>query len=72
MRTNVVLDDELVQEALRYAPVKTKKDLIHLALREFVENHRRADVRELKGTVGIRPDYDYKQLRREEGEEDAE
>lgn len=60
MRTNIDLDEELVQTAMRYAPVKTKRDLVHLALREFVENHRRKD---LRGEGGILPDYDHKALR---------
>ena len=63
MRTNIDLDDRLVDEAMRYADVKTKKDLVHLALREFVARHRRRDIRELRGTVGIRADYDHKKLR---------
>ena len=33
-----MLDDNLVEEALKLSGVKTKKDLIHLALKEFVEN----------------------------------
>ena len=65
VRTNIDLDDELIAEAFRYADVRTKKDLVHLALREFVARHRRRDLRELPGTVGIRPDYDYKSLRTE-------
>jgi hypothetical protein len=32
-------------------------------LREFVENHKRKDIRELRGKGLIRPDYDYKALR---------
>ncbi len=63
MRTNIVLDKELVEEAFRYAGVRTKRELVDLALREFVENHRRKDVRELRGKGLIRPDYDYKALR---------
>jgi Arc/MetJ family transcription regulator len=63
MRTNIVLDDELVEEAFRYASVTTKRALVDLALREFVENHRRKDVRRLRGKGLIRPDYDYKALR---------
>lgn len=63
MRTNVVLDEELVQEAFKYAKGKTKRDLVHQALQEFVEHHRRMDVRELKGTVKIRRGYDHKKLR---------
>lgn len=60
MRTNVELDEELVQAAFRYAPVKTKRELLDLALREFVDSHQRRDLRELKGTGGIRSDYDHR------------
>lgn len=67
MRTNIVLDEELVDEAFRYAEVKTKRELVDLALREFVENHRRHDVRELRGKVALDPDYDYKALREARG-----
>ncbi len=65
MRSNIVLDDELVEEAFRYAGVATKQELVNLALREFVENHRCRDIREreLRGKGLIRPDYDYKRLR---------
>ena len=63
MRTNIVLDDELMEEAFRYADVRTKRELVHLALREFVENRRRRDVRELRGRVALRPGYDHKALR---------
>jgi len=66
VRTNIDLDDDLVQEAFRHAKVSTKKELVHLALQEFVANHRRPDVRELRGAGGIRPDYDYKRLRIED------
>lgn len=67
MRTNIELDDELVEAAFRYAPVKTKRELVQLALREFVEHHRRRDLRELRGKGGIAEEYDHKALR-ERGE----
>ncbi len=63
MRTNIVLDEKLVQEAFKYAKGKTKRDLVHQALQEFVENHRRLDVRELRGKVNIQDGYDHKKLR---------
>jgi Arc/MetJ family transcription regulator len=63
MRTNIVIDDELVKEAFRYAGVRTKRELVDLALREFVENHRRRDVRELRGEITFHPGYDHKRLR---------
>jgi Arc/MetJ family transcription regulator len=69
MRTNIVLDDKLVKEAFRYVSVSTKKELIDLALREFVENHRRKDIRKLRGKVKIDNQYNYKNLRSHTKEE---
>lgn len=63
MRTNIDLDERLVAEAFRHVQVKTKKELVHLALAELVAQHRRRDLRELKGAGGIRADYDHKTLR---------
>ena len=63
MRTNIILDDKLLKQAFRYANVTTKKELVTLALKEFVENHSRRKVAELKGKVKISDDYDYKKLR---------
>jgi len=63
MRTNIVLDDDLVEEAFRYANVKTKKELVHLALKEFVENAKRLSLLDLKGKISFADDYDYKSLR---------
>lgn len=63
MRTNIVLDDELVEEAFRHSGARTKRELVDLALREFVENHRRKDIRELRGKITFHPGYDYKKLR---------
>ncbi len=64
MRTNIVLDERLLKEALKYSKAHTKKELIHNALKEFVESHKRKDLRELKGKIEFREDYDYKKLRR--------
>jgi len=46
--------------------VRTKRELVDLALREFVAARRRRDVSELFGKVEIDPDYDYKARRRED------
>ena len=37
MRTNVVLNDDLVREAMQYTSVRTKRALIEEALRTFVD-----------------------------------
>lgn len=65
MRTNIVLNDKLVKEAFRYADVSTKKELVELALREFVQNHSRRDIRELRNKIKLDPNYNYKNLREE-------
>ncbi|NNM59801.1 MAG: type II toxin-antitoxin system VapB family antitoxin [Legionellales bacterium] len=65
MRTNIVLDDKLVKEAFSFVDVSTKKELIDIALREFVNNHRRAQLLTLRGQVHIEESYDYKTLRQE-------
>lgn len=66
MRTNIMLDEKLLKEAFRYTNVATKRELIDLALREFVANHRRKDIRNLRGKVKIDQKYDYKAMRSRE------
>jgi Arc/MetJ family transcription regulator len=51
MRTNVVIDDKLIQEAFWLSDVKTKKELIHIALEEFIQNRKRLDLREIRGKI---------------------
>lgn len=63
MRTNIVLDDELVKEAQALSQIKTKRELVDLALREFVANRKRLDIREIRGAGLIDPEYDHKQSR---------
>jgi Arc/MetJ family transcription regulator len=63
MRTNIVLDDSLVKEAFLLSGVKTKKDLISLALKEFVMTRKRRNLLELAGKIEFRGDYDYKARR---------
>ena len=63
MRTNVVIDDKLIQEALRLSKLKTKKELIHKALEEFIQNRKRLDLREVRGKIRFAEGYDYKKMR---------
>jgi Arc/MetJ family transcription regulator len=63
MRTNIVLDEGLVAEALKLSGAKTKKDLVHQALREFIENRRRRNILDLAGKIRFADSYDYKKLR---------
>ncbi|AEE96911.1 type II toxin-antitoxin system VapB family antitoxin [Mahella australiensis] len=63
MRTNIVLDDKLVEEAFRLSNAKTKRELIQLALEEYVDNRKRKNLMDLKGKIQFADDYDYKSMR---------
>ena len=63
MKVTLDLDEQLVKEAFKYTEVTTKRDLVRLALEEFVRNHSRKDMRELRGKIAFSPDYDYKGAR---------
>jgi Arc/MetJ family transcription regulator len=64
MRTNVVLDDNLVDEAFKYAnEIHTKKELIEVALKEFVNSRKMKNLKDLKGKILFADDYDYKRMR---------
>ena len=63
MRTNIVLDDGPVREAMKLANVKTKREAVDVALRRFVQTGRQRKLLALKGAGGIRAGYDYKRAR---------
>ena len=65
MRTNIVLDDDLVRKAFEHSKTKTKKELIHEALKELIAARRQLDLRKLRGKISFIEDYDYKKMRRE-------
>ena len=62
-RTNVLLNDELILEAKKYATVKTKEEIVELALTEFINNRKRMKLSDLKGKIQFKEDYDYKQMK---------
>jgi Arc/MetJ family transcription regulator len=41
MRTNIVIDDQPVFQAMEYTKVKTQKEVIALALQELAESRKR-------------------------------
>jgi Arc/MetJ family transcription regulator len=63
MRTNIVLDDDLVAEASRLSGIKTKKELVHEALRVLIATKKRKNLLDLRGKIAFAPGYDHKALR---------
>jgi len=51
MRTNVEIDDNLMEEAQRASGLKTKRAVIDAALRMFVRVKRQTDILNLAGKV---------------------
>ncbi len=50
-RTTIELDDALVNEGMRVFQCKTKKELVHLALREFLKKERQKEILKLRGAI---------------------
>jgi len=67
MRTNIVLDDDLVAEALEVSGARTKKEVVHLALEELVRARKRKNLADLSGKIRFRKNYDHKSLRKLRG-----
>lgn len=63
MRTNIVLEPDLVDRAMRFGEASTKRELVRLALQEYVDRREARDLRDLYGAGGISDNYDYKALR---------
>ena len=64
MRTNIVLNDELVKKAFRHSTARTKKELVHEALEELISARQRRDLRDLRGKISFAKGYDHKKLRK--------
>lgn len=64
MRTNIVLNDDLVKKAFRHSTARTKKELVHEALEELISARQRRDLRELRGKIAFARGYDHKKLRK--------
>jgi len=51
VRTNIVLDAKLVEAGLKATGLKTRRELVDLALRELLRHHQQRRLLELKGRV---------------------
>mgnify|MGYP003870195765 CR=1 FL=1 len=51
MRTNIVIDDKLMKDALRFTGAKTKREAVELGLRTLVQLSKQAQARQLRGKL---------------------
>jgi Arc/MetJ family transcription regulator len=58
MRTNVVLNEELLKQAKKLTGIKTTRQVIHEALETLVRLREQGSVRALRGQLGWKGDLD--------------
>jgi Arc/MetJ family transcription regulator len=64
MATNLSIDPDLLDRALKVSGEKTKKAAVTKALEEFVSRREQKRILELFGKLDWDPTYDYKAARR--------
>ena len=63
MATNLEIDNNLMQEALKLGKHRTKRAVVEEALQEYVQRRKQLTITELFGTIEYEDDYDYKKQR---------
>lgn len=58
MRTNIVIDDELMEEALRVSQLKTKKDAVEEGLKLLVQRKKQESIKNLRGKLKWKGDLE--------------
>lgn len=51
MRTNIVIDDDLMDEALKVSHLKTKKDAVEEGLKLLVQRKKQESIKNLRGKL---------------------
>lgn len=51
MRTNIVLDENLIERAQKLTGIKTKREVVQEALRTLILLREQAEMRELRGKL---------------------
>jgi Arc/MetJ family transcription regulator len=62
MRTNIVIEDALMDEALKVTGAKTKREAVELGLRALVRLQRQEDIRRLRGKLSWKGDLEAMRL----------
>jgi Arc/MetJ family transcription regulator len=58
MRTNIVIDDKLMRDALRATGLKTKRETVELGLRTILRLRKQAEIRQMRGKLTWEGDLD--------------
>ncbi len=58
MRTNIVIDDQLMTDALKASGLSTKKEAVEQGLKLLVRRSQQQEIRKLRGRVKWEGDLD--------------
>jgi Arc/MetJ family transcription regulator len=58
MRTNIVINDDLMAEAMRVTGIRTKREVVDTALRTLVRLEKQRSILELEGRIEWEGDLD--------------
>jgi Arc/MetJ family transcription regulator len=58
MKTTLDLPDELMKEAMQLTDIKTKTEVIIVALQELIQKNKVAELRSYKGKINLDMDMD--------------
>lgn len=58
MRTNIVIDDQLMAETLRLTQLKTKREVVDLGLRTLLRLRQQEEIRRFRGKLDWQGDLE--------------
>ncbi len=58
MRTNIVIDDNLMTDALQVTGLKTKKEAVELGLKALIRLKKQEEIKKFKGKLKWEGDLD--------------
>ncbi len=62
MRTNIIIDDDLMNEAMMLTKIKTKKAVVEIGLRLLVQMKKQEQLKNLRGKLQWDGDLDAMRL----------
>lgn len=64
MRTNIVIDDKLMQDTLRATGLRTKREVVELGLRTLLRLRQQEQIKRFRGKLHWQGDLDAMRLDR--------
>lgn len=64
MRTNIVIDEQLMAAALKVSGARTKKEAVELGLRTLIQLGKQGEIKRLRGNIAWEGDLEA--MRRDE------